>query len=49
MLTLPADAVSRYDLLWDYHSARTSEADILFADLRRQIGTGREPDAGAVR
>jgi tetratricopeptide (TPR) repeat protein len=49
VLTLPADAVSRHDLLWDYHSARTSEADILFADLRRQIGTSRAPETGAVR
>ena len=49
VLTLPADAVSRYDLLWDYHRPRTSEADLLFADLRRQIGTGREPSAGDAR
>jgi tetratricopeptide (TPR) repeat protein len=49
LLTLPPDAVSRYDLLWDYHSARASEADILFADLRRRLGTSRAPGAGAVR
>jgi tetratricopeptide (TPR) repeat protein len=49
VLALPADAVSRYDLLWDYHGARTSEADILFAELRRQLGTGGTPDAGAAR
>jgi hypothetical protein len=48
-LTVPEDAASRYDLLWDYHGARTSEADILFADLRRQIGTSRAPEAGAMR
>jgi len=49
VLTLPAGAVSRHDLLWDYLSARPSEADILFADLRRQIGPSRAPEAGAVR
>jgi tetratricopeptide (TPR) repeat protein len=43
VLALPADAVSRYDLLWDYHGARTSEADILFAELRQQMGTSRAP------
>jgi len=49
VLTLPSDEVSRYDPLWDYHVSRTSEADILFAELRRQLGTGSAPDAGAVR
>ena len=49
VLTLPADAVSRYDLLWDYHGARASEVDILFAELRRQMETRRAPDPGAAR
>jgi tetratricopeptide (TPR) repeat protein len=49
VLTLPADAVSRYDLLWDYHGASTLEADILFAELRQQVGTSRAPNPGAAR
>jgi tetratricopeptide (TPR) repeat protein len=49
VLTLPPDEVSRYDPLWDYHVSRGSEADILFAELRRQLGTGGAPDAGVVR
>jgi len=49
VLTLPSDEVSRYDLLWDYHGAPTSEADILFAELRRQMGTNRAPESGAAR
>jgi len=49
VLTLPSDEVSRYDPLWDYHVSRTSDADILFAELRRQLGTGHAPDAGAAR
>jgi tetratricopeptide (TPR) repeat protein len=49
VLTLPSDEVSRYDPLWDYHLSRGSEADILFAELRRQLGTGGAPEAGVVR
>ncbi len=49
VLTLPSDEVSRYDPLWDYHVSRTSEADILFAELRRQMGTTRAPESGAAR
>ena len=49
VLTLPSDEVSRYDPLWDYYISRGSEADILFAELRRQLGTGGAPDAGVVR
>ena len=49
VLMLPSDEVSRYDPLWDYYVSRTSEADILFAELRRQMGRGGTPDPGAVR
>jgi tetratricopeptide (TPR) repeat protein len=49
VLTLPSDEVSRYDPLWDYFVSRTSEADILFAELRRQLGPVRAMEAGAVR
>ena len=49
VLTLPSDEVSRYDPLWDYYISRGSEANILFAELRRQLGTGGAPDAGVVR
>jgi tetratricopeptide (TPR) repeat protein len=49
VLTLPSDEVSRYDPLWDYHVSRTSEADILFTELRSQLGAGSTPHAGVVR
>jgi tetratricopeptide (TPR) repeat protein len=49
VLTLPSDEVSRYDPLWDYYVSRTSEADILFAELRRHLAPGGTPDAGVVR
>ncbi len=49
VLTLPLGEVSRYDPMWDYHASRTSEADILFTELRRQLGPGRAPDTGAIR
>ncbi len=49
VLTLPSDEVSRYDPLWDYYISRGSDANILFAELRRQLGTGGAPDAGVVR
>jgi tetratricopeptide (TPR) repeat protein len=49
VLTLPSDEVTRYDPMWDYRAPRTSEADTLFAELRRELGAGRTPDAGAIR
>ncbi len=49
VLTLPSDEVSRYDPLWDYYIARGSEANILFAELRRELAAGGAPDAGVVR
>jgi tetratricopeptide (TPR) repeat protein len=49
VLTLPQDDVSRYDPLWEYHKSRTSEADLLFAELRRQLAQGGIPGGGAVR
>jgi tetratricopeptide (TPR) repeat protein len=49
VLALPPDEVSRYDPLWDYHLSRGSEANVLFAELRRQLGPGGTPDPGVVR
>ena len=49
VLTLPSDEVSRYDPLWDYYISRGSEANILFAELRRQMEAGGAPEAGVVR
>jgi hypothetical protein len=47
VLALPSDEVSRYDPLWDYFLTRTSEAAILFGQLRAEVAAGGQQAQGA--